>query len=227
MSQPQNLDVRAIPPPQRHPRIFATFDNLDPDEAFILINDHYPKPLLYQFQIERAGSFDWHVLEAGPERFRVEIRRRKTSGSRTVSECLNNEHQRLDTIVSVIRNALENGDMEVAGGYLNEFTCGLARHIDIEEQLLIPVFERATGIGEGGLTGVMRRDHLAIRGFVRSITRAITSGNAGAAITFLDDLLDALEEHNRKEENILYPATDDVLGTERARNDLVNRLQAF
>ncbi len=67
------LDVRAMTPRERHPRIFDTFDRLKSKEAFILVNDHDPKPLYYQFAAERAGTFTWRYLEEGPEVWRVEI----------------------------------------------------------------------------------------------------------------------------------------------------------
>lgn len=69
------LDVRTIPPRERHPRIFALFDGLKPGEAFVLVNDHDPKPLFYQFQAERPGAFTWEYLEEGPEVWRVQIGR--------------------------------------------------------------------------------------------------------------------------------------------------------
>ncbi len=69
------LDVRTIPPPQRHPLIFQTFESLKPGEAFILVNDHDPKPLYYQFSAERPGTFGWTYLERGPEVWRVLISR--------------------------------------------------------------------------------------------------------------------------------------------------------
>ncbi len=67
------LDVRAMTPRERHPKIFETFDHLRSGEAFILVNDHDPKPLYYQFSAERAGTFTWRYLEEGPEVWRVEI----------------------------------------------------------------------------------------------------------------------------------------------------------
>jgi len=67
------LDVRKIPPRERHPRIFALFDRLMPGEGFVLVNDHDPKPLYYQFQAERPGQVDWTYLEEGPEVWRVRI----------------------------------------------------------------------------------------------------------------------------------------------------------
>ena len=77
MSQQQTatatIDVRNIVPPERHPLIFATFDALRPGEGLLLINDHDPKPLYYQFQAEADGEFTWECLENGPEVWQVRI----------------------------------------------------------------------------------------------------------------------------------------------------------
>lgn len=69
------VDVRQIPPRERHPMIFQTFDSLAPEQSFILINDHDPKPLYYQFVHERDGQFNWEYLEEGPETWKVQISR--------------------------------------------------------------------------------------------------------------------------------------------------------
>ncbi len=66
-------DVRAMPPRERHPKIFGTWDELAPGEAIVLVNDHDPVPLYYQFACEHAGGFHWKYLEEGPEVFRVRI----------------------------------------------------------------------------------------------------------------------------------------------------------
>jgi uncharacterized protein (DUF2249 family) len=67
------LDVRPIPAPQKHPKIFGTFEHLAVGESFVLVNDHDPKPLYYQFLAERNGTFSWTYLEQGPVRWRVQI----------------------------------------------------------------------------------------------------------------------------------------------------------
>lgn len=69
------LDVRVIPPRDKHPKIFQTFDSLNSGEVLLIINDHDPRPLKYQFEFERPGKFGWKYLEEGPEVWRVEISR--------------------------------------------------------------------------------------------------------------------------------------------------------
>ena len=71
----QELDVRSEPPVRRHDLIFATYENLPVGGAFVLVNDHDPKPLYYQFAAERPGEFSWDYLEQGPEVWKVRIGR--------------------------------------------------------------------------------------------------------------------------------------------------------
>jgi uncharacterized protein (DUF2249 family) len=73
INEPQTLDVRQLPPAKRHPLIFQTFEVLKPRDVFVLVNDHDPKPLFYQFKFEQEGRFTWEYLEQGPEVWRVQI----------------------------------------------------------------------------------------------------------------------------------------------------------
>lgn len=67
------VDVRTTVPRERHPMIFNAFRDLAPGDAFVLVNDHDPKPLYYQFQAELANQFKWDYLESGPEVWKVRI----------------------------------------------------------------------------------------------------------------------------------------------------------
>ncbi|HEY3437242.1 MAG TPA: DUF2249 domain-containing protein, partial [Actinotalea sp.] len=70
-----DLDVRALAPAQRHERIFAAVAALLPGEAFVLTNDHDPKPLRYQLDAEEPGQIGWEYRAEGPDVWRVEISR--------------------------------------------------------------------------------------------------------------------------------------------------------
>jgi uncharacterized protein (DUF2249 family) len=67
------LDVRNVPPVRRHQLIFETWQALSAGQGFILVNDHDPKPLYYQFEAEHSGEYTWTYIESGPETWRVRI----------------------------------------------------------------------------------------------------------------------------------------------------------
>jgi uncharacterized protein (DUF2249 family) len=69
------VDVRTLAAKDRHPLIFKTYEGLQPGQHFVLVNDHDPKPLYYQFEFEQKGKFSWDYLEQGPEVWRVRIGR--------------------------------------------------------------------------------------------------------------------------------------------------------
>ncbi|WP_442594421.1 DUF2249 domain-containing protein [Neobacillus sp. D3-1R] len=67
------VNVPDYPPREKHPTIFNTFDGLNPGENMLIVNDHDPRPLLYQFMMERPEQFEWEYIEEGPENWRVAI----------------------------------------------------------------------------------------------------------------------------------------------------------
>jgi uncharacterized protein (DUF2249 family) len=68
-----DLDVREMPPRDRHQTIFESLSALGPGETLTLINDHDPVPLRYQLDAERPEHFRWEYRESGPERWVVDI----------------------------------------------------------------------------------------------------------------------------------------------------------
>jgi uncharacterized protein (DUF2249 family) len=67
------IDVRTLPPAQRHQKIFQLVNELTAGRSFILVNDHDPRPLYYQLEAEYPKQFDWTYVESGPTVWRVEI----------------------------------------------------------------------------------------------------------------------------------------------------------
>lgn len=68
------INATEYSPHLKHKAIFETFDGLAPGESMLLINDHDPRPLRFQFEDSRSGLFTWEYLERGPM-FRVKIGR--------------------------------------------------------------------------------------------------------------------------------------------------------
>ncbi|HLT69979.1 MAG TPA: DUF2249 domain-containing protein [Acidimicrobiales bacterium] len=69
----QTLDVRPMPPRDRHETIFERLDALATGETLRLVNDHDPVPLRYQLEATRPDQFRWEYVEEGPEEWAVDI----------------------------------------------------------------------------------------------------------------------------------------------------------
>lgn len=67
----QTLDLRDVPPPERHPKIFDAFDALESGETLTLINDHEPRPLYYEMaaEVEEFDEDGYEVEQRGEQEF--------------------------------------------------------------------------------------------------------------------------------------------------------------
>ena len=63
---PVEIDIREIPPRERHPLILSTFRGLGVFAAMEIVNDDDPGPLYFQMQTDQPGRFSWDYLEQGP-----------------------------------------------------------------------------------------------------------------------------------------------------------------
>ena len=81
------IDVRQIPPPQRHTTIVGKCDELLPGEALQIVNDDDPRPLHYQFDSRSPGQFKWAYLQAGPDEWRVQISKQEKPADAQESSC--------------------------------------------------------------------------------------------------------------------------------------------
>ena len=51
------LDLRSLPPFERHEKIFQMWNALSPGETLRITNDHDPAPLHYQFEAEYKNQY--------------------------------------------------------------------------------------------------------------------------------------------------------------------------
>ena len=129
----------------------------------------------------------------------------------SVMEYLEADHRRLDAILSRTQGRVAAGDMSGAAREFAPFHDGLLRHIRIEEDLVFPDFEEATGMAGGrGPTAVMRLEHAEIQRLL-ALMKTHLESPASTSTDFESlrtALVGVLSAHNMKEEQILYPMTD-------------------
>lgn len=143
----------------------------------------------------------------------------------SVMHYLATDHDRLDAALEEVVARVEAGDLTTAATHFPAFAAGLARHIRLEDAVLFPRFEQATGMTTGPTT-VMRREHRLIEQVLGGLGAALEAGDAAGFSGLHGELLALLGPHNEKEEAIIYPMTDQALDDE-ARHRLVVELRAF
>jgi iron-sulfur cluster repair protein YtfE (RIC family) len=125
----------------------------------------------------------------------------------TLSSFLTHDHRHCDKgFVDAERHVAE-GRWPDAEGCLSAFVADMRRHFAREEEVLFPAFEAATGTTTGP-TAVMRMEHRQIEQLMASLQDALAGRDREEYLGVSETLLMLLQQHNAKEENILYPMAD-------------------
>lgn len=145
----------------------------------------------------------------------------KTSRKRrSVSGFFQNDHRELDALLGKVRFEPTKDDRERFG----EFRKRLERHIRWEEEHLFPDVGRREPWIEGGPIRVMKEEHRQIKEFLAQADDSLAAGASAEAREAVEDMKRVLIGHNQKEETILYPACDRIMGAEQS-DELVGRLE--
>jgi len=113
-----------------------------------------------------------------------------------------------------VEDLLSGGDDTALGTAWQEFDQTTRRHLAMEEEVLFPAFESASGMGQSGPTVVMRMEHEQMRALLDQIGFNIEEGDTDEALDLGDTLHLLIQQHNIKEEGMLYPMAEDVLAGE-------------
>ncbi len=121
------------------------------------------------------------------------------------------DHRRCDAQWADVEALLDGTDIEVARITWQKFDTSMQRHLVMEEDVLFPAFEAISGMGGGGPTAIMRMEHQQIRGLLDQIGVAVDDGQTEDALDLGDTLLMLIQQHNLKEEGMLYPMAENML----------------
>jgi hemerythrin-like domain-containing protein len=91
----------------------------------------------------------------------------------------------------------------------------------MEERVLFPGFEAKTGQTMGP-TQVMRAEHVQMRDLMGQMQAALAAEHEDTYLGLSETLNMLMQQHNLKEENVLYPMADRVLAAER--DGLIGRM---
>jgi hemerythrin-like domain-containing protein len=136
-----------------------------------------------------------------------------------ISQFMTKEHRDCDTEFAAAEQAAANGDWAEAETKFLAFSNDTLRHFKREEEELFPAFETQTGSAEGP-TQVMRYEHEQVRGLIGKLAEAIESQDKDAYLSLCESMMILLQQHNMKEEQMLYAMCDRVLPPELKESTL-------
>ncbi len=164
--------------------------------------------------LRHSGSIaiDTHQ-EREPDRYRLPLIRMTPT---SICEHYAEDHRQLDALFHQFQGA-KTTDPSGARKAFQDFKAGLEQHIVWEEQILFPSFDRRFGHLQGGPTGVMRWEHQQIRQYLNAIALKLSREDFATEEEEMG-LEAVLCPHNEKEETIVYPMVDQMVGVdERAQ----------
>jgi len=142
----------------------------------------------------------------------------------TIVDFLGGDHRACDDLFASAEVAVAQKNWDSARSLFERFQTAMAHHLAMEEEVLFPAFEARTGMRTGP-TEVMRMEHAQMRGLLQEMAGAVTNADESRYLGLSETLNMLMQQHNLKEENMLYPMSDQVLGGER--DSLIRAMEAI
>jgi hemerythrin-like domain-containing protein len=132
----------------------------------------------------------------------------------TITSYLTSDHKRCDDVFVALEQSVSSGKWQQAETLLQQFTDALEQHFAMEETVLFPAFEKGIG-STAGPTAVMRAEHKQMDELMRTLRAALTVRDTASFLGNSETLNIMIQQHNAKEEGMLYVMADRVLSEQK------------
>ncbi len=134
------------------------------------------------------------------------------------NENLTAQHRACDADLVRAERLAQDADWHAAERAVRDFVDHTEAHLGYEEQTLFPQLEAALPMAAGPTTA-MRAEHGQIRTLFGELSAAVAAQDAEALSDTVETLLLLLQQHNAKEEAVLYPLADRALAPDAGLAD--------
>ena len=142
----------------------------------------------------------------------------------SILDFMTDKHRRCDDAFAAAEEAVSVGEWQQASEQWQQFSKELERHLQMEELVLFPEFEQATG-NSNGPTGMMRAEHQQMRALAHQIDTALSGQQDEDFLGLSETLMVLMQQHNMKEEQALYPMADQAISTSGAVIESMQQIQ--
>jgi hemerythrin-like domain-containing protein len=120
-----------------------------------------------------------------------------------IREFLTQDHRKCDEFFATME-AKANQSLADAKEVTEQFVAEMEHHFQMEERVMFAEFETKTGMTQGP-TAMMRHEHEQMRGLMAQLLSSLEEGNKEKYFGTSETLMILLQQHNMKEEQMLYP----------------------
>ncbi len=133
----------------------------------------------------------------------------------SIKDFLSNDHSRCDELFALMEEAASSNIADAKSVFM-EFKDATERHFQMEERIMFEEFEQKTGMAQGP-TAVMRHEHTQMRNLLNQMREALEQNNQDRFFGSSETLMILMQQHNMKEEQMLYTMAQQRLSAEAPR----------
>lgn len=219
------IDLKPLPEPEWNSQVGTAFAALSSGDTLIVLTPNDPRKLIRQLVADQWGQFFWAPLSAGGNEWRSQISKRDRQGPIGILEMLGEDHRRCDNLFAAAETAADSGDQDKTVELFSCLELGMERHFSMEEEGFFPEVNQRMGFNGGGPVAVMLEEHQQMRGMLLRMAGALEEANLDDYLAASETMLFLMEQHNMKEEQMLYPMAEDAFSADM--EELLQRLFLF
>ena len=127
-----------------------------------------------------------------------------------ISKFMTDDHRRCDEVFSEVENSILDKNFDGIEKKVDDFINDMLTHFKMEEEVMFPKIEERTGMSEGP-TEIMRMEHNQMRQVLMQMQEATSNKDWEQFLGLADTFMILVQQHNAKEEQILYSMADNIL----------------
>ncbi|OUR74038.1 hemerythrin HHE cation-binding protein [Arcobacter sp. 31_11_sub10_T18] len=144
--------------------------------------------------------------------------------TQSISAFMTEDHRSCDEEFAQMEISVSQDKWDEAQNKFDTFTQNLEHHFNMEEAVMFPRFETKTGM-MGGPTAMMRMEHEQMRNVLGQMKDDLKVKDKKHFFGLSESLMMLMQQHNMKEEQMLYAMVDVHLGEES--EVIINEMQGL
>lgn len=143
-----------------------------------------------------------------------------------LSQYMTHDHRKCDLNFGDIEDFVRNKNFHAAKELFAKWSAMNLEHFNVEEKILFPELEKAIG-QQIPPVYVMLSEHMQIKALIQQLENALAKEDKESFLGNADTCMIMIQQHNMKEEQILYPMIDRALSnkTEQILAEVKNKLE--